>query len=153
MKSGRTISLDAIEPFELNEHFIMVYYSTELVVGDVIKLTDNSILKLDTTNVENYKHDRINFILPIKTVEINDPIILYEVLKRFDEFIKEFGTETFKRCLSAGIVDLDDLLGDIKYLNLLDSITDPIATIMDNMDELQKAQFDVFSKEPNRGIH
>jgi hypothetical protein len=153
MKTERDIYIDAVEFYPTNKNFVLSYFSAQLKVGDRLQIPDGSIIVLDESNVHSYKSDQLKMVLPIKVLEESSATEIYELLKKYDNFIKSFGETAFQKCLTAGINELEEIVYNSKYVDLLDSLTDPIDDILASKDDLQKVQYMIFSKDTNRVIN
>jgi hypothetical protein len=154
-KTDRNININSVDFCPLNHNFVLSTFSTDLIIGDKIKLPDNTVVEIDDTNLNRYTSDQMKLILSINALENLDAFQLHELLKRIDKFIKQYGANSYQNGLESGIIDFDDLLTNPSYIKILDSVTDPLNSIIENMDDLQKFQFYIFSKASiiNKVLH
>ena len=154
MKTERDIRIHSVQFHPANKNFVITHFSTALAVGDNV-IIDGNIGVITEENIKDFVSDKMKLVMPITALEKQDEYELFQLLNKIDAFVKQFGPMVYLNCLEAGVKDFDDILTNPIYTHLLDSITDPTEMILNELDDLQKLQFEVFSKEAaqNRILH
>jgi len=153
MKTERTIRIESIGFYSKNKNFIQLKFTTELLVGDKILASDGKRYELTEQNIKNFVSEQMDLYLPIKLVDVGTPVQIYDKIKFFDDFVKKYGPEKFSLCINSGIEDFTDLVEKEQHQHLLERLTDPTQDILAKLDNLQKVQFMLFSKDGNKVVN
>jgi len=144
-KSDRNISIKSIDFYPKNKKIVVFQVISEFVIGDKIIASDGKQYVIDEDNIKKFTSEIINIVVPIDILDNGSHLEIYEKLKSFDYFIRKFGVEKFNSCLDAGITDFDELVNDANE-EILDKITDPIEAIVEKLNDVQKLEYMLYSK-------
>ena len=152
MKTERVIHIDDVSLYASNRNFVINYVKTRFEIGDHVQTSNGDKHIITENNVDMFKSDTLKILLPIKLLEQADAFKIYEKLKEIDSFVEKYGSEKYQKCVDSGIHDLDDLLNEGNE-ELLDELTDPIEGIIASLDDVQKVNYMLFSKNMSKVIH
>lgn len=146
MKTEKDIRLSEIEYYKPNSNFVELAFSTVLVVGDRIKLPDGTLHLMTQENIHAFQSNQIAIILPVKVIDEADGHGLCKYIRDTDEFVNQYGLESYHKYLATGIEQLGEITYESDVAQTLDQASNPIEAILEEFDELQKLQYMVFSK-------
>jgi hypothetical protein len=151
-KTEKEIHIATVRLYKNNRNFIISEVVMKLAIGDKITTNTNETHIVTAENIHMFESESLKILLPASVLEKCGPSEIHQKLKEMDDFIKAHGMDKLHKCIGSGILDLDELLNP-ENETLLDQLTDPIETIIDGFDDLQKAQYMLFSSSMSKVVH